>query len=189
MFIALRMAMRMAAPTMLMIQLPIEPTDAIPIARASQCPSAPPTIPTTMLAMMPICALVFMRMLASQPTTPPMMRPMMRSMVPPSGVMVMIAALVMGAEEIEAEIAARVVPDRVDVVGRCQAAQQATASEVAHGLGHHALKLLDREAQDACGDDEPDHHRDRPRSAASPSRRATGTSRTLPPRAARRGRT
>ncbi|MCU0898409.1 MAG: hypothetical protein MUC55_13055 [Burkholderiales bacterium] len=40
---------------------------------AIQNPRALPTMPTTTFAMMPICALVFIMMLASQPTIPPMM--------------------------------------------------------------------------------------------------------------------
>src|SRR5262249_26068161 len=83
MFSALRMAMRMTAPTMLMSQAPIEPTATMPSAPASQPPSTAPTIPTTMLAMMPICALVFMRMLASQPITPPITRLTIRPMASP----------------------------------------------------------------------------------------------------------
>src|SRR5262249_12273292 len=83
MFSALRMARRMPAPMMPMIQAPIEPTATMPSAPASQPPSTEPTIPTTMLAMMPICALVFMRMLASQPITPPMTRLTIRPMASP----------------------------------------------------------------------------------------------------------
>src|SRR5262245_17711495 len=43
----------------------------MPSAPAIQWPSTEPTMPITTLAMMPICALVFMMRLASQPMTPP----------------------------------------------------------------------------------------------------------------------
>ena len=43
------------------------------IALAIATPRKEPMIPTTTLARMPICAFVRMRMLASQPMTPPMM--------------------------------------------------------------------------------------------------------------------
>src|SRR5262249_37290760 len=72
-----------AAPTRGRSRAPMEPTATMPSAPASQPPSTAPTIPTTMLAMMPICALVFMRMLASQPITPPMTRLTIRPMASP----------------------------------------------------------------------------------------------------------
>jgi len=48
------------------------PKAAKPTRPASQKPSDEPTMPTSTLAITPICASVFMNLLASQPTMPPM---------------------------------------------------------------------------------------------------------------------
>src|SRR5262245_50134475 len=66
-----RMKIRRAAPRTATIQLTMGPPAESPSAPASQNPRLEPTMPTTMLAMAPICAFVFMRMLASQPTIAP----------------------------------------------------------------------------------------------------------------------
>jgi hypothetical protein len=47
---------------------------------ATQNPSADPTMPTITFAISPIWALVFMTMLASHPTMPPMTKLMIRFM-------------------------------------------------------------------------------------------------------------
>ena len=61
---------RIIAPTTDTIHVPM-PSAAIPSIGASQPPIPAPTMPTTTFAIMPICAFVFMTMLASQPTIPP----------------------------------------------------------------------------------------------------------------------
>src|SRR6516165_8380520 len=60
-----------AAPSTATTQPTIGPLVDSPSRPASQNPRLEPTMPTTMLAMAPICAFVFMRRLASQPTTAP----------------------------------------------------------------------------------------------------------------------
>ncbi len=52
----------------------------MPNSPAIQKPSIEPTTPTSTLAIQPIWALVFMTMLASQPTTPPMINEMIQLM-------------------------------------------------------------------------------------------------------------
>src|SRR5262245_33375016 len=66
-----RMKIRRAAPSTATIQLAMGPPAESPTTPASQNPRLEPMMPTTMLAMTPICAFVFMRMLASQPTMAP----------------------------------------------------------------------------------------------------------------------
>src|SRR5688572_29809467 len=63
-----------AAPATPTISWMTIPPPASPSLPASQNPSADPTIPTRILAIRPICASAFMRMLASQPTIPPITR-------------------------------------------------------------------------------------------------------------------
>src|SRR6266850_6126232 len=60
-----------AAPSTATTQPTMGPPVDSPSTPASQNPRLEPMMPTTMLAMAPICAFVFMRMLASQPTTAP----------------------------------------------------------------------------------------------------------------------
>jgi hypothetical protein len=68
---AFRMKISRAAPSTATTQPTMGPEADSPSTPASQKPRAEPTMPTTMLAMAPICAFVFMTMLASQPTTAP----------------------------------------------------------------------------------------------------------------------
>ena len=70
---ARRTAIRMAAPATAMTQ-PMMGEPPTPSWPASQPPMPAPMIPTMTLATNPIWAFVFMRMLASQPMIPPMIR-------------------------------------------------------------------------------------------------------------------
>ena len=76
---ARRIKINRAAPPTAIRNRRIPPPAAMPIIPASQYPNTEPTIPTSTLAMMPIWPFVFMKMLASQPTIPPMTNVMSQS--------------------------------------------------------------------------------------------------------------
>lgn len=73
---ARRMKIKATAPITATMKRRMPPIGASPRAPAAQKPMKEPAIPTSTLAIMPICALVFMTMLASQPTMPPTIKVM-----------------------------------------------------------------------------------------------------------------
>src|SRR3990167_3599114 len=82
-----RMKISSTAPAIETTKRMMPPAGAMPSAPAIQKPNIEPTTPTSTLAIQPIWASVFMNMLASQPTMPPMINEMIQPMsVPLSGV-------------------------------------------------------------------------------------------------------
>src|SRR5690606_1405607 len=81
--IARRMKISNTAPPMAMMKRMMAPPSSKPSSPAIQKPSTEPMMPTMMLAISPICSLVFMMMLASKPTIPPMIRVIIQPMVLP----------------------------------------------------------------------------------------------------------